>query len=131
MSENDWTSNNPTQSQPGDSLSGKAQEAKDKVSGMVRGAINTMDAGRSGAARGLDAVASGLQEHADVLPGGKSVREFASAAADQVTQTADYVRGTDLRAMMSDVEGVVKKNPGPALLMAVGLGFIVGRALRS
>ena len=131
MSENEWTGNNPTLSQAGDRLSEKASEAKDKVSGMVRGAISSMDAGRSGAAKGLDAVASGLQEHADVLPGGKSVRDFANATADHVAQTADYVRGTDLRAMMSDVEGVVKKNPGPALLMAVGLGFIVGRALRS
>jgi hypothetical protein len=30
---------------------------------------------------------------------------------------------------MSDVESVVSKNPGPALLIAAAFGFLVGRAI--
>jgi hypothetical protein len=30
---------------------------------------------------------------------------------------------------VDDVTGLVKRNPIPALLLAVGIGFLVGRAL--
>jgi hypothetical protein len=30
--------------------------------------------------------------------------------------------------MLADVEQIVKKNPGPSLLAAVVVGFLVGRA---
>jgi hypothetical protein len=32
--------------------------------------------------------------------------------------------------MLSDVEEIVKRNPGPSLLIAVALGFLIGRAFR-
>jgi hypothetical protein len=32
--------------------------------------------------------------------------------------------------MLSDVEGMVKRNPGPSLLIAVAIGFLIGRAFR-
>jgi ElaB/YqjD/DUF883 family membrane-anchored ribosome-binding protein len=57
------------------------------------------------------------------------VKEFAHAAADRLTTTADYVRQHDVSRMMSDVETVVKNNPGPSLLAAAVFGFFVGRAL--
>jgi ElaB/YqjD/DUF883 family membrane-anchored ribosome-binding protein len=31
--------------------------------------------------------------------------------------------------MASDVEAVVKNNPGPALLVATAFGFLLGRAM--
>jgi hypothetical protein len=33
--------------------------------------------------------------------------------------------------MMADVETVVRRNPGPSLLVAGALGFLIGRAFRS
>jgi ElaB/YqjD/DUF883 family membrane-anchored ribosome-binding protein len=33
--------------------------------------------------------------------------------------------------MMGDVETLVKNNPGPALLVAAAIGFLVGRAFSS
>jgi len=33
--------------------------------------------------------------------------------------------------MMSDVAELVKRNPGPSLLAAAAIGFLVGRAFRS
>ena len=44
------------------------------------------------------------------------MKEFASAAADRLSTTADYMRTHDAKRMMADVETVVKNNPGPALL---------------
>ena len=50
------------------------------------------------------------------------------AAADKLSATAEYVRQNDVNTMLSDVERLVRKNPGPALLGAAAIGFLVGRA---
>ena len=70
-----------------------------------------------------------VHERADDLPGGQTVKEFAHAAADRLSTTADYMRTHDAKRMMADVETVVKSNPGPALLVAAALGFVLSRAL--
>ena len=56
---------------------------------------------------------------ADSLPGGEKVSELAHAAADKLGATADYVRQHDVSGMAADLERIVRKNPGPALLTAV------------
>jgi hypothetical protein len=33
--------------------------------------------------------------------------------------------------MMDDIGGLIKRNPLPAVLLALGVGFLVGRALSS
>jgi hypothetical protein len=33
--------------------------------------------------------------------------------------------------MMADMEAVGKRNPGPSLLIAAAVGFLVGRAMRN
>jgi ElaB/YqjD/DUF883 family membrane-anchored ribosome-binding protein len=71
-----------------------------------------------------------MHEKADQLPGGEKVTNLAHSAADKLSATADYVREHDLDSMMSDVESFVKKNPGPAILTAALLGFLVGRTFR-
>ena len=112
-----------------DELSNRASEAKQKVSDMARNAADAIDEGRSRAAEGLDSAADTLKDRARNLPGGERVTEFAHAAADRLGKAADYVRDNDVRRMMSDVESVVSKNPGPSLLIAAAFGFLVGRAL--
>ena len=54
---------------------------------------------------------------------------MAHAAAERVDTTATYLRDHDMKKMMTDLSTVVKNNPGPSLLAAVGIGFLVGRAL--
>jgi ElaB/YqjD/DUF883 family membrane-anchored ribosome-binding protein len=113
----------------GDSLSARANQVTEKVSDVAKSAADTIDARRSTAADGLQTAASTLHDKADNLPGGETVKEFAHAAADRLTTTADYVRQHDVNRMMSDVETLVKNNPGPSLLAAAVFGFFVGRAL--
>lgn len=112
-----------------DELSNRASEAKQKVSDMARNAADAIEEGRSRAAEGLDSAAETLKDRARNLPGGERVTEFAHAAADRLGKAADYVRDNDVRRMMSDVESVVSKNPGPSLLIAAAFGFLLGRAM--
>jgi ElaB/YqjD/DUF883 family membrane-anchored ribosome-binding protein len=44
---------------------------------------------------------------------------------------ADYLRDHDARAMMEDLEGLVRRYPGQALAAAAVVGFFAGRALRN
>jgi len=114
----------------GDDVSQRAAQVKDKLSEIARTAADTIEENRSKTAHGLDTAASALRDHADALPGGEPVNAFAHAAADRLTTTADYVRKHDVNRMVTDMQSLVRHNPGPSLAVAAVFGFLVGRAIR-
>ena len=103
--------------------------AKAAASRMGRAAAEKIDEGRTTAAEGLESAASTLHQKADALPGGQSVKGAAHKAADALDSTANYLRENDVKSMLSDVQKIVKNNPGSALLIAAALGFLVARSL--
>jgi ElaB/YqjD/DUF883 family membrane-anchored ribosome-binding protein len=111
-----------------DKASDTASNLKDRVSDLGRSAADKIDANRRTAASGLENAASALHEKADRLPGGERVSSLAHSTAHKMKSTAHYMRSHDVRDMLGDVEEVVKNNPGPALLSAAVVGFLVGRA---
>ncbi len=113
-----------------DRVTDAARRTKEKVSDLGRQATDQIDAKRAPAAEGLESAASSLHEKAESLPGGETVKGVAHSAADKLESTAGYIRQHDVKAMMSDVEDMVRRNPGPSLLVAVAIGFLVGRAFR-
>jgi ElaB/YqjD/DUF883 family membrane-anchored ribosome-binding protein len=115
----------------GDKLSDAATQVKEKVSDMGRVAADKIDDNREAAAGGLDRAAETLHDKAESLPGGEKITSLAHATADKLSSTAEYVRDRDVSGMMADVEALVKKNPGPALIAAAVVGFLVGRAFSS
>jgi ElaB/YqjD/DUF883 family membrane-anchored ribosome-binding protein len=115
----------------GEKLSDAAGQVKEKVSDLGRAAADKIDENRDAAAGGLDKAASALHEKAERLPGGEKVASLAHATAEKLSSTADYVREHDVNRMMADVETLVKNNPGPSLLAAAVIGFLVGRAFSS
>lgn len=106
----------------------RANDLKGSMSDMARTATQTVDDGRKTAADRLGSAASAVRDRADQLPGGPKVQQFAHAAADGLNTTADYMRSHDAKRMLADVKGVVKNNPGPSLVIAAALGFILGRS---
>lgn len=107
------------------------EQTKRKLNEFGATAADKLDQNRGTAAAGLEGAAETLHRKADQLPGGEKVSDLAHSAADKMSATADYVRRNDLGDMMEDVELMVKKNPGPALAVAAGLGFLVARAFSS
>ncbi len=114
-----------------DKLSDTATQVKEKVSDLGRTAADKIDDNRDSAATGLEKAASALHEKAETLPGGEKVTSLAHATAEKLSSTADYVREHDVNRMMLDVETLVKNNPGPSLLVAAVIGFLVARAFSS
>ena len=96
---------------------------KAKAQDVGARAAQRADQARVSAAAGLDTVASSLHQRGD------RVASAAHSAADAVSSGADYLRANDVQTMMSDVVDVIRRNPGPALLGAAALGFLLGRAL--
>jgi ElaB/YqjD/DUF883 family membrane-anchored ribosome-binding protein len=111
-----------------ESLSDAAKTMKDKTQEFGRDAMNKIEENRVSAADALHNAASSLHQKADKLPNGPDI---AHSAADRVEAVASYLQGHDAKQMMSDVETVVRRNPGPSLLVAGALGFLIGRAFRS
>jgi len=112
----------------GERISEAASQAKDKMAELGRSTADRIDQNRESAATGLESAAATLHEKADSLPGGEKVTNLAHTAADKISSTAEYVKRHDVNGMMADVEHLVKNNPGPSLLAAAVVGFLVGRA---
>jgi ElaB/YqjD/DUF883 family membrane-anchored ribosome-binding protein len=112
----------------GDAAETTVSKVTDKVTETATHVKDKVDANRSVAAQGLEQAASTIRDTANSLPGGEAVTDLAHTAADKLSATAGYVRETDVNTMMTDVETLVKNNPGPALMAAAVVGFLVGRA---
>ena len=54
----------------------------------------------------------------------------ADKVAGGMQATADWLRDADLDSLRSGVERQVKEHPGRTLLIALGLGYVIGKAFR-
>jgi hypothetical protein len=117
-------------------ISDTATNIKEKIADMGRNAADSIDDSRESAAGALDGTASSLHSSADSMSSAAhtaadKLQTAAHSTADKVQATADYVRNTDLKGMVDDLTGVVKRYPGQSLAAALVLGFLVARGLKS
>jgi hypothetical protein len=54
-----------------------------------------------------------------------------SAVASTLESSGRYLQEHGLSGVGEDLTNMIRKNPVPALLMAVGIGFLIARATRS
>ena len=102
-----------------------ATQAAEKASEVGRDALDKLDASRGTVAQGLRATAGALRSYAP-----DSVAKHAQNTADAMDSAADYIRVRDLRSMTSDLTELVRRSPGPSLIAAVAIGFLLGSAMR-
>jgi len=81
----------------------------------------------------LGATGSRIESFADTVranaPSGKA-GEVATKAADALEQSGQYLQNTSSSSLMSDLADLVRRRPIPSLLAALGIGYLVVRALR-
>ena len=94
-----------------------------------RTALNKIDEQRENAANKLDSAATKMHQAADA--GGQRVSSTVHSAAEGIESTADYLRQHDTKRVIADFGNLVRHYPGRALLIAAGVGFLAGRALRN
>jgi ElaB/YqjD/DUF883 family membrane-anchored ribosome-binding protein len=81
------------------------------------------------------AVGSGLKTAADRVreytPHEGMLGRASEAVAGTLEQGGQYLQEKNLSGMADDITTVIKRNPIPAVLIGIGLGFLLGRTLRS
>jgi len=73
---------------------------------------------------------SGSTGTTDVTVTGDGVSNVTDRVAGGMQATADWLRDADLDTLRGGVERQVKEHPGRTLLIAVGLGYLLGKAFR-
>jgi len=122
-------------------LAGSAQEKLADVGSSVRERAGNLkdslaDALESGADK-LRARADGSGDGQLAGAGGGSiamsdgrVAQVTDRVAGGMEATADWLRDADLDSLKSSVERQVREHPGRTLLIAVGVGYLLGKAFR-
>jgi ElaB/YqjD/DUF883 family membrane-anchored ribosome-binding protein len=81
------------------------------------------------------AVGSGMHTVADKVrdnvPQSGMLGTAGRSVASALDTAGQYVEDKNLSGMMEDVTSLVKRNPIPALLIGLGVGFLIGRVLSS
>lgn len=101
-------------------------DASEKVSEETAGEEETMDGSAKSKVSG--AAASAREKVSEATAGAK--RKL-NQAKEKYGSVKDKVSSTDYREATSDLRGYVQAHPGKAIVIAAGVGFLVGLLLRS
>ena len=111
----------------GNTVREKAGQAKNSLVGALEaGADRLRNRSQSGSPAYAGATTDGsvgVAEQGRLAP-------VADKVAGGMQATADWLRDADLDSMRAGVERQVKDHPGRTLLIAVGLGYLLGKAFR-
>jgi hypothetical protein len=113
-------------SHAGEAVSSAATAVGQKASEVASAVGQKAEDATAAVGKGMENLAgqvrdSGPQE--GVL--GTATRTVASG----LENTGKYLEDKNLSGMMDDITGLIKRNPVPAVLLALGIGFLVGRVL--
>jgi len=64
-------------------------------------------------------------------PHGGMLGQASHAVADTLRSSGHYIEEARLSGMAGDLTGLIRRNPIPAVLIGIGIGFLVGRAMRA
>jgi len=113
-----------------------ASQAASAAGHMASQAANTAgqyaskaaDTTTSSVGSGMESLGHTLRDNA---PHGGVLGSAASSVASTLEQGGRYIREEGLGGMTEDVTNAIRRNPIPAVLCAVAVGFLLARATRS
>jgi hypothetical protein len=77
---------------------------------------------------GMESLAGTIRQHA---PDSGMLGTASQKVARGLESGGRYLQEEGLRGIGEDLTNLIRRNPIPALLIGLGLGFLIGRALRS
>lgn len=98
----------------------------DKASEIGDQASVKADAAMSATGAKMETLAQTVRENA---PAGK-VGDFATTAANALERGGNYLQASDLSDVQGDLEQIIRRRPVESLLVGLGVGFLLARALR-
>jgi hypothetical protein len=109
----------------GSTVRDRAAGAKDSLADMLEsGAEKLRQRSTDGSLAGAAGTAGSTAISDDRMS------QVTTKVAGGMDATADWLREADLDSLKASVEMQVKEHPGRTLLIAVGLGYLLGKALR-
>ena len=119
-------------SQAKDAAADKLGKAKEKAGDLKASLADKLEAGaeklRSRNQSGSYAGATGSGS-ASIATDDK-MAEVSNRVAGGLQASADWIREADIDSMKSGIESQVKEHPGRTLLIAAGIGYLLGKAFR-
>jgi hypothetical protein len=113
----------------GGTLRERAGTMKDSLADAIESGADKLR-GRASAAGGGAPLAGATGATGVAVVSDGRVAQVSDKVAGGMQATADWLREADLDSLKSGIERQVKEHPGRTLLIAVGLGYLLGKALR-
>jgi gas vesicle protein len=110
----------------------KAREVASSVAGQAKDLASNLGERASEATTN---VGSGMQSLAgtirDKAPHEGVMGQAASSVAGALESSGRYLQEEGLSGMSRDVTDLIRRNPIPAMLVGIGIGYLIARATRS
>jgi ElaB/YqjD/DUF883 family membrane-anchored ribosome-binding protein len=119
----------------GDKLSGAGSAVREKAGSLKHSLADALESGAEklrtqGAGGGQFAGASATGGSDAMVSDGSRSAGATNQIAGGLQASADWLRDADLDSMKSGIERQVKEHPGRTLAIAVGVGYLLGKAIR-
>jgi len=108
----------------GSTVREKAGSMKNKVANALESGAGRLRGSSSGTLAGATTAGS------TSLEGDGRLAQVSDRVAGGMQATADWLRDADIEGLKTGIERQVKEHPGRTLLIAAGLGYLIGRAFR-
>ena len=122
-------------SSAGDKLSDVGSTVRDKAGNLKHTIADALESGagrlrQQGAGGGQVAGAAATGGSTGMIADENRLGQATNQLAGGMQGAADWLRDADLDGVKSGIERQVKEHPGRSLAVAVGLGYLLGKALR-
>jgi len=107
----------------------KVGSAKDKLANALESGAERLRQRTAGSDSG--ASLAGATTSGTTAMGDGRVAQVSDRVAGGMEATADWLRQADVEGLKTGIEAQVKEHPGRTLLIALGLGYLIGRAFRN
>jgi hypothetical protein len=105
-----------------------ADKAKDAVKAGTEALGEAADAGAAAVGGGLKSLAGAVRDHG---PHEGPLGNATTAVAKGLEKGGKYLQQEGLSGIADDVTEMIRRNPIPAVLVGVGIGFLLAQLIRS
>jgi hypothetical protein len=117
----------PEESGMGSRVKSVASTVKQKASNLPALIADGLEAGANALRQNKLATAS---DTAATAPSDSTITAVTDTLATGMQSSADWIRDADIDKLKSGVEKQVKEHPARSLLVALGAGYLIGKAFR-
>lgn len=116
-----------TEGHVADRMKDFASQGADRAKDFGKSATNMADSATAKVGSGVESMADKLRDSA---PREGMVHNAAAKVADTLERSGRYLQEEGITGMADDLTNVIKRNPIPAVLIGIGVGYLIAHALR-